>query len=66
MTRVEQLETEVQKLSPQELSAFRAWFVEYDWRLWDAQLERDVAEGKLDRFAAEALKELDCGETSEL
>jgi len=66
MTKVEALEQEVQKLAPEEFSAFRAWFVQYDWKVWDRQLERDVAEGKLDKFAAEALAELERGETTDL
>lgn len=66
MTKVEALEQEVQKLSAEELAAFRDWFVEYDWQVWDRQLERDVADGKLDKFAAEALAELARGETREI
>lgn len=59
MTKVEQLEREVQSLAPDELAAFRAWFAEYDWKVWDRQLEQDVAAGKFDRFAAEARAEYD-------
>ena len=66
MTRLESLEQEVQNLSPEELATFRAWFAEYDWEVWDRQLERDVAAGKLDRFAAEALAEHERGETTKL
>jgi hypothetical protein len=66
MTKVEALEKEVENLTAEELSTFRAWFVEYDWQVWDRQLERDVAEGKLDKFAAEALAELEQGETTDL
>ena len=66
MTRVESLEREVEKLSPQELAAFRTWFIEHDWQAWDRQLEEDVAAGRLDRFGAEALAELERGETKEL
>lgn len=66
MTRVEQLEREVEKLTPEELASFRDWFAEYDWQVWDRQLERDVAAGKLDRLAAEALAELERGETTEI
>lgn len=66
MSKVEQLEKEVQDLSPEELVSFRNWFVEYDWQLWDRQLERDVAAGKLDKLAAEALAELESGETTDL
>ena len=66
VTKVEALEREVEKLSPEELAAFRDWFVEYDWQAWDRQIELDAAEGRLDRFAAEALAELDRGETREI
>ena len=66
MTKVETLEREVQDLSPEELAAFRSWFTEYDWQVWDRQLEADVAAGKLDRLAAEALAEHERGETTQL
>ncbi len=66
MTRVESLEREVEQLTPEELSAFRAWFVEHDWQVWDRQIEQDVAAGRLDRFAAEALAEFERGETKDL
>lgn len=66
MTRVESLEKEVEKLTPEELAAFRAWFIEHDWQAWDRELEEDVAAGRLDRLAAEALAELERGETKEL
>jgi hypothetical protein len=48
------------------LTAFRDWFAEYAWQLSDRQLEADVAAGKLDDLAAEALAELDRGETREI
>jgi len=63
---VEELERVVSKLSPQELAEFRAWFAEYDAELWDRQLEKDASEGRLDRFAAEALEEHRRGETRDL
>lgn len=66
MTRVESLEKEVEKLTREELAAFRDWFVEHDWQAWDRQLEEDVAAGKLDKLAAEALAEFERGETREL
>ena len=55
MTKVETLEKEIERLSPQELRAFRRWFAEFDAELWDQELERDVATGKLDRLADAAL-----------
>ena len=55
MTKIESLEKEIEGLSPQELKAFRRWFAEFDAALWDQELERDVAAGKLDRLADEAV-----------
>ncbi len=55
MTKIESLEKEIEKLSPQELKAFRRWFADFDAELWDQELERDVAAGKLNHLADEAL-----------
>lgn len=66
MTKVESIEREVEKLTPEELAAFREWFIEHDWQAWDRQIEQDAAAGRLDRFAAEALAEFARGETKEL
>ena len=66
MTKVEAIEREVEGLTANELAVFRRWFAEHDWRVWDEQLERDVAAGKLDDLAAEALAEYERGETSEI
>jgi len=63
MSKVESLESEVAKLTPQELAAFREWFANYDADAWDRQIESDVKAGKLDRLAAEALAAHGRGET---
>jgi hypothetical protein len=57
---------EVEKLTREELAAFRAWFAEYDWQAWDRELEQDVSDGKLDKFAEEALAAFRRGETKQL
>ena len=57
MTKVEQLEQAVQELTSEEFSSFRAWFAEFDWAIWDHQIEEDVKAGRLDQFADEALEE---------
>ena len=57
MTKIEALEREVEKLSREELATFRQWFLEYDWQAWDRELEEDIAAGKLDKLAAEALED---------
>jgi hypothetical protein len=45
---------------------FRKWFAEYDAAVWDAELERDVAAGRLDRLTREALRDFQAGRTTEL
>jgi hypothetical protein len=66
MTKLEALERQVQQLTPEELAAFREWFIEYDWQAWDRELEQDAAAGKLDKFAEEALEEFKRGKTKEI
>jgi hypothetical protein len=63
---VQDIESAVQQLSAVDLAKFRRWFADYDWRLWDEQLERDVSSGKLDSLAAEALDDLANGRCREL
>jgi len=55
MSKVENIEQEVQHLTASELAAFRRWFAEFDAQAWDRQIEEDVRKGKLDKFAEEAL-----------
>lgn len=66
MSTVESIEQAVQKLAPAELAEFRRWFAEFDEAVWDAQIERDAADGKLDALAAEALEEFHSGKAVEL
>jgi hypothetical protein len=63
---VQEIELAVQQLSSSELARFRQWFAEYDWQEWDAQLEKDVSNGKLDSLAAEALDDLHHGRCRDL
>ncbi len=66
MSELEQLEQEVLQLSPEDLARFRAWFLELEHRLWDKQIEADVAAGKLDHLIAEARAEFKTGKAREL
>ena len=55
MTNVEQIQAEIEALSPEDFVRLREWFAEKDWLLWDKQLEADIAEGKLDFLLEEAM-----------
>jgi hypothetical protein len=54
MTKIESIKKAVEQLSPKELARFRVWFEEFEAQLFDAQIERDVKAGKLDKLIAEA------------
>jgi hypothetical protein len=58
MSTVHEIENAVRRLAPQELATFRAWFAEYDAEIWDRQFDEDVAAGRLDALADEALRDL--------
>jgi hypothetical protein len=58
MSEVHEIEDAVSKLSRQELSAFREWFSTFDAAAWDQQFEEDVAAGRLDALADEAIREV--------
>jgi predicted RNase H-like HicB family nuclease len=64
--RLRRLEHDVSALAPEELAAFRAWFIAYDDALWDQQMEADAAAGKLDAMAEAALAEHRAGKTKRL
>ncbi|MBX3024555.1 hypothetical protein KF840_06555 [bacterium] len=66
MSEVEQLEERIARLSPRDLAEFRAWFVEFDARVWDEQIEADAKAGKLDGLVAEALADYKAGKAREL
>ncbi len=66
MGKVESIEEQIKALSAEELSQLRAWFLEFDWVLWDQQLERDVVSGKLDALAEKALRDHAAGKSTPL
>jgi len=66
MTTAAEISGAVRRLPKRELARFRKWFAEYDAAQWDDQIERDVVGGRLDKLAAEALRDLKAGRTTEL
>jgi hypothetical protein len=60
------LEQEVAKLPPGELSEFRHWFETFDTQQWDDQIRCDAENGKLNSLADQALDDFDDGRCSKL
>ncbi len=66
MSTVHEIEDAIRKLPDDDLVALRAWFAEFDAAAWDRQFEQDVAEGRLDALADEALRDLREGRCTDL
>lgn len=66
MSKIEQIEREIQELTPEELAAFRKWFLEFDAVVWNRQIEEDARAGRLDTLADKAIKDFKSGRSSEL
>lgn len=66
MSEIEQLEQRIEHLSPQDLAKFRTWFLDFDARVWDNQIEADAKAGKLNALVDEALTDYKAGKAREL
>jgi hypothetical protein len=52
---IEDLENAVAKLPPDQLAKFNDWFEAFDAAHFDEKIDRDIAAGKLDNLAEQAL-----------
>jgi hypothetical protein len=66
MSTVHEIEQAIRGLGPEDLAALREWFAAFDAERWDRQLEQDVAAGRLDKFAKEALRDRSEGRCTDL
>ena len=63
MSEVEQIESRIKNLSPEDLAKLRTWFAEFDAQAWDRQIEADSMAGKLDHLIEESLAEHKAGKS---
>jgi hypothetical protein len=66
MTPVENLELQVEQLTPPDFAKFREWFHAYEWQAWDRQIENDSKSGTLKGLAAKARADHAAGRTSRI
>ncbi|MES2982061.1 MAG: hypothetical protein V4727_07085 [Verrucomicrobiota bacterium] len=66
MSKIEEIEEAVERLSSHELISFRTWFDKFDAARWDVSIDQDIADQKLDSLAEEALSEYRAGGTRQL
>lgn len=58
MSNLEQIEAAILSLPSNEFERLKLWLLDLDYNRWDEQLEQDVADGKLEALAQEAIAEL--------
>jgi hypothetical protein len=66
MSSLEQIEAAILTLPSEEFQQLRQWFFDLDYRRWDEQLEQDIADGKLEALAEEAIAEFKAGQCREI
>jgi hypothetical protein len=66
MSKIAQLEQEIESLTPEELLEFRGWFKEFEAKLWDEEFEQDVKAGRLDALAEQAIEDFQAGRFKKL
>jgi len=63
---IETIENEIRKLPQEQLRQFRAWYEKFDSNVWDEQIDKDVADGKLDALAHAAIADHNDGRSTKL
>jgi hypothetical protein len=63
---VDEIKTAIAQLPDEALQELRAWYEQFDAEHWDAQIAADVAAGRLDALADEAIRAFHKGDTTEL
>jgi len=58
MSTIQEIERAVSQLPAEDLAKFRAWFAEFDAKVWDLDIAEDVSAGRLDALADEAIQDL--------
>ena len=61
MLTLEQIESAILQLPPDEYQKLVEWFADLDYQRWDEQLEKDIADGRLEALALEAIAEFEAG-----
>ncbi|MGC1393798.1 MAG: hypothetical protein WA828_05915, partial [Coleofasciculaceae cyanobacterium] len=61
MLRLDQIEAAILKLPPDEYKQLLEWFLDLDEQQWDKQLEKDIADGKLEDLAKQAIADFNAG-----
>jgi len=66
MSKVDELKTDIERLSSEEVAELFRWLAEREWESWDREIEADSQAGRLDFLVREAGQEKARGTLKEL
>ena len=66
MSKIEELKTDIERLSSEEAAELFRWLSEREWESWDKEMEADSQAGRLDFLVREARQEKNRGTLKEL
>jgi hypothetical protein len=66
MSKIDELKTDIERLSSEEAAELFRWLSEREWESWDKEMEADSQSGRLDFLVREALHEKAKGTLKEL
>jgi hypothetical protein len=55
---ITEIESAIEDLSPDEFSAFSQWFEEFEEKIWDGKIARDLKDGKLQDLISETERDI--------
>jgi len=58
---IQEIEAAITQLPPSQVAELAAWFEQFHAQLWDAQIEQDVRDGRLNSLLDETERDLDSG-----
>jgi len=66
MSKVEELKTDIERLSSEEAAELFRWLSEREWENWDKEMEADSQAGRLDFLVRETRQEKAKGTLKEM
>jgi hypothetical protein len=57
MSKIEELKSDIERLSSEEAAELFRWLSEREWESWDKEMEADSQAGRLDFLVREARQE---------
>jgi hypothetical protein len=66
MSTIQEIETAISRLPPEELRQLSRWFETFEADQWDRQMAADAGAGKLEALAEKALQDYREGRCTEL